>query len=513
MSKLTGNLHQSGLIVNTKQFIRKYSAEKLNKLLVKFKLKTFLFNGNIEYHRTYVRISDKNIIIFPRMEGIKLIKPLLDKFINHIPDGEETKQSEIAIDQRSIKKDNWNVKMNLHHNQIVVANYLMDNVFTPQNCKEGISSTILNMKAGQGKSYVAMWLISLLKVKTLIIVHNSVALEQWTTLLKETFEVNIGCYWTDKKKDGHIMVIICNSVLSDKFKFGKNITTPKNFFQQFGFVIYDEVHKYCSKKMSKIFNKAQSKYVLGMSATTNNRQDKLDPISHQHIGMPLQASMLKDYRATDIEFKMAITMIKYKGPEKYTETITSDKTNSVSAPKMINQICEDPYRKILLCNKLEELYREGTNTFIFADRRKYLVELATALYKRLCPEENEAVKIKIEDTDLSVLLGGEKDRKTIRNAKNKSLMIFSTYPYMDTGISINRMTAFVIATPRRNGWEQKIGRILRLGSDISIVRKVIILCDYNTAIKTQTMHAKNQIKKLFNATITQTTICYEDIVI
>ncbi len=369
------------------------------------------------------------------------------------------------------------------------------------------------MNAGQGKSYVAAYLISKIQQKTLIIVPTSSLLTQWTNLLESIFpNLKIGCYWSKRKRDGQIIVIIDKSMLSDCFKFGKKVMIPVDFFKQFGFVIYDEIHKYCAPKVRKIFNNAQATYVLGMSATTNKRPDKLDPIAWYFIGNPIYASSLKGYQKDNHQFSVVINMIKYVGPEEYCQTIIAKKTDSVSSPLMINQICKDPYRKAIVINELEKIYHTGVNAFIFADRREYLTQVATDLYHQIkySPEGN--VIIKIEDIDLSVLLGGgSSTEEDIKTAKYKSQMIFSTFAYLDTGISVTRMTCLFVLTPRRNGWEQKVGRILRLGSDISIPRQVIILCDYNTAIKGQSMAAKNEIKKLYNADVIIRTINYKDI--
>lgn len=512
---LLGNLYPSGLTISSKDFIQKYSHQELNKLLAKFKLSTITFNGTIVYHKTYIKVPERQLIIFPRMKGLKLISPLLDKFVNHILTNAESKLSE----------DQWQIDMQLLFNQEIVLDYLMDNIYTPKKCKDGTACSILNMKTGTGKTYLAMGLISQLKQKTLIVVPTSYLLSQWIGILKKTFiKLKIGCYHSKEKEDGDIMVIICNSVLSDKFVYKpahatnrKSMKKSKHyehthveFFRQFGLVIYDEIHKYCSSKMRNVFNNAQAKYMLGISATTDNRQDKLDEIAQHFLGPVIYAEKIKGYQKNITKFNVFIDMIKYKGPEKYTKTILSDKTGYVSAPLMINQICLDEHRKILLCNELKKLYNDKANTFIFGDRRDYLIELANMLYKAKPKKNDEGMIIKVEDTDFSVLLGGSAERD-IQHAQQKSQMIFSTYAFLDTGVSITKMTTLVLATPRKNGWEQIIGRILRLGSDMTINRKIIILCDYNTAIKSQTIFACNKIKKLFNASVDIRTVNYEDV--
>lgn len=502
--KLVGHLRRSGLNIVSSQFIDIYGIDALLKLYRKLKVKQILFNKHIIYHKTYLKLDD--IIIFPRMKGLKLLKPYLSKIINHMTSDDDNK---LETDESC-----WESTISLLSNQSIVNHYLINNIFTPEKCSNGTSSTILNMKAGQGKSYLVVDLISILKQKTLIVVPISSLLEQWVDLLTSSFpQLDIGYYWSKKKKDGDIIVIIGQSILTVQFKFGKKSIEPKAFFNQFGFIVYDEIHKYCAPKIKKIFNKAQAKYVLGMSATTDKRSDKLDPIAQHHIGDVIYAAKVPGYIVNKTKFKTIIDMIKYKGPSEYCKTIRTEETDSVSAPKMINQICEDPYRKIIVCNELEKIYHTRKNTFIFADRREYLIEIAKMLFEKVKQNENEdQVNIKIEKDDLSMLLGNDKHGKEhVAIAKAKSTMIFGTYQFLDTGISIVKMTNMFILTPRRNGWEQIIGRILRLGSDENITRNIILFCDYNTAIKGQMMSAKNEIKKLFKAKATVREIHYNSV--
>ncbi len=492
-NKLVGHLRRSGLNIITSRFINIHGIDVLHKLYRKFRIKEVLFTKHIVYHKTYIKLSD--ITIFPRMKGLELLKPYLNKIVNHITNDDD--------DKSETDESCWDSTISLLHNQSVVIHYLINTIFTPEKCIAGTSSTILNMKAGQGKSYIVVDIISKLKQKTLIVVPISSLLDQWVDLLTSSFpQLDIGYYWSKKKKDGDIIVIIGQSILTVQFKFDKKLTEPRAFFSQFGFVVYDEIHKYCAPKIKKIFNKAQAKYVLGMSATTDKRSDKLDPIAQHHIGNVIYAAKLPKYIINKTKFTTVIDMIKYKGPPEYCKTIKAKATNSVSAPKMINQICEDPYRKIVACNELEKIYYTRENTYIFADRRDYLIEIAKMLFEKVKQTETQ-MNIKIENDDLSILLGNDKHGKEhVAVAKAKSTMIFGTYQFLDTGISIVKMTNMFILTPRKNGWEQIIGRIMRLGSDETITRNIILLCDYNTAIKGQMGAAKNEIKKLFKATVT-----------
>jgi hypothetical protein len=63
--------------------------------------------------------------------------------------------------------------------------------------------------------------------------------------------------------------------------------------------------------------------------------------------------------------------------------------------------------------------------------------------------------------------------------------VLTTYGYSRRGVSIVEMTAIVLATPRRNGLNQILGRITRRGSDESILRLVVDIKDLGSPLKRQ----------------------------
>lgn len=535
--KLIGELTRSGLIISPTKYANIYSAHELKNIIRKFRIHTTDFNGNIIYHTTYISMPNHDKIIFARMKGLDIFgTKLIVK--NHISEGIK------------LSDDIWRFTATLFSNQKIVLAHLLKNIYTYDHFKTGKSSCILNMKAGQGKTYLSMALIAKLKQKTLIIVPTSILLAQWMDDIHSNMpDVTIGSYYTKKKQDGDIIIMICNSALLSEYTFKLNSKHSKSrsktrmdsisYFKQFGLVIFDEVHKYCSPKFRKIFTKAQAKYALGISATTNNRLDKLDIISQHYLGSVVQADTIKEYDSGNVEFKVNVTTIKYKGPDEYTQALRSPGTGFISHPLMVNQICTDPYRKILLCNELEQIYHTKANAFVFADRREYLEELAYMLRDRVhcqsleevsqlltsslnnysASEADKITKKIIEFIDpgcnitipeLSVLLGGA-GILDIEYAKNRGQIIFSTYSFLDTGVSIERMTHLIVATPRRHGWEQIIGRITRITGDISITRQIILISDSKTALAKQMTFAKNKIKKIFNATSTEKFIDFSDL--
>lgn len=84
-------------------------------------------------------------------------------------------------------------------NQELIFNDIMVTKFNDASMRAGRSGLILNLQAGQGKSFLAMALIGQLKCRTLVVTHNSSILDQWVKLLGEFFHgTSIGQYYGKK---------------------------------------------------------------------------------------------------------------------------------------------------------------------------------------------------------------------------------------------------------------------------------------------------------------------------
>ena len=86
---------------------------------------------------------------------------------------------------------------------------------------------------------------------------------------------------------------------------------------------------------------------------------------------------------------------------------------------------------------------------------------------------------------VSILRGGVAKTAVGDARRAGAHIVLTTFGYSRRGISLVDMTAIVLASPRRNGSRQILGRILRRGSDESIVRQVVDIVDVNTGLKSQ----------------------------
>jgi len=313
----------------------------------------------------------------------------------------------------------------------------------------------------------------------------------------------------DYIKTKPITVLVINTAMK------KNI----EFFKQFGLIIFDEIDMYCTEKRSEIFWKTNSQYVIGLSATPTDRIDGFYKIILHSIGQIVELEKLKGFKSNENKFKAEVRAVNYYCPEEYISMEKNDKNNQVMTHKVIFKIMEDPFRDKLVLKYLKELYDdEQQNIYIFTQYREYVLHYFNLICKEFpamikdcyVPEivnekepDNETdlqsetesqiesitetPKIKISTKDLKknikIMMGGITN-EAYEEAKKGRIIIVS-YKYFSVGKSIPKMTASIFTSPQRSNWKQITGRILRLGSDTTIVRKYIDIIDANTLLKYQ----------------------------
>jgi superfamily II DNA or RNA helicase len=456
------------------------------KLIKKFTIMVPTLMGYSISVSNHIQDSVNCKYIFPRFGFIEYMEK---NFKNY------TFKNKIGLGKIPNVKFEWTGSFN--NNQPIIADHIMKNYFNDKMVKLGKSGVILNLEAGQGKTYLATGLIEKLKRKTLVITHNKSILHQWVKILKESYPKNkIDYFYGNKKEfDGDITVGVINSLLLQ----------PKEFFYKFGYVIFDEVHEYVSKTRKKIYSLCSSTYMMGLSATPNERVDGLDMINLFNCGPILNAHEIEGYSMENIEFTGSVQMIKYCAPDEYTELIMNEKLEVVSFSKMVSQMTRDPYRIHLIVKTIYELRQKNMQILVFADRRSYLEEIRIELERfHIISDILDTVEVKSKR-----LVGGCKPEE-MEFAKKYSNVILSTFQYFGTGVSIPKLDAVVLCSPRKRKSKQFIGRIFRLGSDYNIERQIIDIVDWGSVLKSS-WYLRKKYYKSMGYPITESRVEYKDL--
>jgi hypothetical protein len=239
-----------------------------------------------------------------------------------------------------------------------------------------------------------------------------------------------------------------------------------------------------------------------------------------------------------VNFRGEVRIVEYTGHPDNCETATTP-TGTMSAILTIGNIIKDTARQQLIASEAKRIYLLHENAsetellrlglgprplsaatpthpvneirrhgvFVFAEHREYLIELRNAIVQQFNDTENpEDIIIAPE---LSMLRGGV-SKKAVGNArKAKSHIVLTTYGFSRRGISLPDMTCIIAATPRRNGLRQILGRILRRGSDESIVRQIVDIVDVRTGLRSQNVD-RRKIYKEKNYPITKVSASWEN---
>lgn len=332
------------------------------------------------------------VIRIPRFYGIENYG--IPK-INKIPDGEQ-----LDI------KFHGSLKINLQ--QDIAATKTIE-----QLKNEG--GALLNLPTGYGKTCVSLYILSELQVKTLILVHKDVLLQQWKERIHQFIpKATVGILKQNK------MEIECDIVIG---MLQSIALRDYDCFKNFGFVIIDETHHICSKLFSESMFKICPKYILGLSATPF-RKDGLTHTLYWFLNK-ISFSVEREF-STNVNVEL-IT---------YEDNVLSD--NHVKA---ITELTEDDDRNDLIIKKVIELQAQNRKILILTDRREHCKLLQQNILNS------------------GLYLGGMKQHDLKYNEHNCSVLI-GTYHLAQEGLDIPTLDSLILATPKSD-IIQACGRILR----------------------------------------------------
>lgn len=291
---------------------------------------------------------------------------------------------------------------------------------------------VLVLPCAAGKTVLSLYLASLFKVKTLVIVHKSFLLNQWKERAEQFTNAQIGIIQQNKIDiDGKDIVIgMLQSIAKDKY--------DSEIFKDFGLVIFDEAHHAPSQYFSKALPLIASKLSIGLSATPK-RTDRLEKILYWYFGEIMYKAEVEENK------KVLVNIINYDiEHEKFKEFLMY--TGDVNRPKTINKITTIGRRNKFIIDTLEEILQEdGRKILILSDRIEHLQTLKNRLDAR-------------EITTSDFYVGGMK-AKALEKAK-LAQVIFASYGMASEGLDIPELNTLFMVTSRKEV-EQAVGRIIR----------------------------------------------------
>lgn len=282
-------------------------------------------------------------------------------------------------------------------------------------------SVIISAYTGFGKTCLAINISVAIKMKTLILVPNKVAImKQWkTSIIKFCPKASCQIVETsdkDKKEDHDFYII--NALNLSKF--------DKSYFKDVGTIIVDECHLIAAEVLSKSLQYVTPRYLIGLSATPY-RNDGMDPLLDLYFG---SNKLIRELYRKHIVYKVNTN---------FTPTVETAKNGRLNWGVLLDSQCKDTSRNELII-RIVKKYKD--RTFLILSKR---IDQSTYLINRL----------KEEKEDVTSLIGTQQEFKTT------SRILVATCQKAGVGFDHSSLDSLIIASDLKDYFVQYLGRVFR----------------------------------------------------
>lgn len=296
---------------------------------------------------------------------------------------------------------------------------------------------MLCLQTGGGKTVCALYIAAQLKVKTLIVVHNTFLKDQWEERIKQFLpNVHIGRIQGDitDVHDKDIVIAMIQSISMKDY--------PREVFHGFGLTIVDECHHIASEVFVQSFPKITSQHMLGLSATPD-RKDGLMYVIEWFLGPILYKSDTSDKKDADVH----VEAFNFAPDDPDFNTVVYNHQGVMSVANMVNKLADFKPRTEFLVKILVDVLDPGRQILVLSDRVQHCKDILAALP----PDIQEKACILAQSVPAP---------KRAEWCATKSILI-ATYSMCKEGFDVPTLNTLMMATPRPD-IDQIVGRILRM---------------------------------------------------
>jgi superfamily II DNA or RNA helicase len=353
----------------------------------------------------------------------------------------------------------------LRPNQIPVVEKYMSEI------GKGSSGGFLELGCAFGKTILSLYLCSLLKKKTLIIVHKEFLMNQWIERIQQFLPTaKVG------KIQGKVIDIEGKDIVIGMLQSLSMKEYDGNIFDSFGLAIFDEMHHISSEVFSRILFKLVTKYVIGLSATME-RKDGTSYVFRMFLG----EVVFKGTREKD-EYDVIVRAIEYKTNDEDFNKIALDYRGNVQYSTMISKLCVFNPRTEFILKILQDMLVEKPDQqiIILAHNRNILAYIHDAIVSRnIC--------------SCGFYVGGMKEM-ALKESESKKVVVAS-YAMAAEALDIPTLGSLIMCSPKSE-IEQVVGRILRKKDGKKIIVDIIDShqCFKNQFNKRKTFYKKQNYK-------------------
>ena len=306
---------------------------------------------------------------------------------------------------------------------------------------------ILEVPCGRGKTVLALKIISLLKKKTLIIVHKEFLMNQWIDRINEFLPgAKVG------KIQGSVFDVEGNDIVIGMIQTLYDKEYPIETFSCFGLTIIDEVHRIGSEQFSRTLFKTITPYMLGISATVD-RKDKLTKVLYMFIGEKIYTEKRED------DDLVSVRAIRYQTNDPEFNEVEVDFRGTAKYSTMITKLCEFGPRSDFIIRVIKDLIEEEPDNqiMILCHNRSLLSYLYDGItYRNIA--------------SVGYYVGGMK-QKNLQETETKQIVL-ATYAMAAEALDIKSLSTLVMVTPKTD-ITQSVGRILRVKHENPIIVDIV----------------------------------------
>lgn len=318
-----------------------------------------------------------------------------------------------------------NIKFNgsLREEQKVVKREVLEHL-------NSYGSSIVAAFPGFGKTCVSIYIATKIKMRSLIITHRIVLVNQWKQSIKK-FSPN-----------ATIQILTATSKIKDCDFYIMNATNvPKHsvdFYRSIGFLIVDEIHCIMAEGLSKCMTRLTPRYVLGLSATPY-REDGLNILLDLYFGTrKIYRKLYRPHKVYKIQTKFVPTVELAKNGRVNWGVILDSQANDVNRNEMIVRLVQYFKERVflILCKRV--------------DQGKYLVKRLTEVGE-----------------DVTSLIGKNQEYQ------QKSRILVGTASKTGTGFDHARLDAMIMASDIQAYFIQYLGRVFRRKDVVPLVFDIV----------------------------------------
>ena len=326
---------------------------------------------------------------------------------------------------------------------------------------------LLELYCGYGKTVCALYILSHLRKKTLIVVHKEFLLSQWVERINQFLpNARVG------RIQGTIIDIDDKDIVIGMLQSLSMKDYSCSIFRDFGFTIVDECHHISAEVFSNALFKVVTPYMLGLSATMK-RKDGLSKVFKMFLG-DVVVKKIRDFKN-----EVRVQAIEFITDD---SDFNKDELNfrgQIHYALMIKKLCEFQERRDFVIKIIKNTINDeksSSQIIILAHNKNVLIYLYDAI------QENKLATV-------GFYIGRMKQDE-LKESESKEI-ILATYAMAEEALDIKTLTTLIMVTPKTDV-TQAIGRIMRSNDAKPLIIDII---DIHPVFKRQWSKRKSYYNK------------------